>query len=51
MQMASMHGRVLRVDSKNNRVIDIYARHEGMYILQIYLVGGSQINKRVLILR
>ena len=51
LQIVSMNGQVLKVYGKNNRIIDISALSEGLYILQINLGNGTQINKRVLILR
>ncbi|HMQ46710.1 MAG TPA: M60 family peptidase N-terminal accessory domain-containing protein [Saprospiraceae bacterium] len=51
MQMVSINGQVLQIYGKHSRIIDISALSEGLYILQINLVGGEQINKRVLILR
>ena len=51
LQMVSMNGQVLKVYGKNNRIIDISALSEGLYVLQINLSSGEQINKRVLILR
>jgi hypothetical protein len=51
LQIVSINGQLLQVYGKNNRIIDISALNEGVYILQIELAGGAQINKRVLILR
>jgi len=51
LRIVSIHGQVLKHYRKNDRKIDISALGEGVYILQIELVGGDQINRRVLILR
>lgn len=51
LQIVSMNGQVLKNYGENNRIIDISALIEGLYILQINLSDGEQINKRVLILR
>ncbi len=50
-QIVSINGQVLKVYGENNRIIDISALSEGLYLLRINLEGGRQINKRVLILR
>jgi hypothetical protein len=51
LQIVSINGQVLKHYRKVDRVIDISALSEGMYILKIELAGGVQINKRVLVLR
>ncbi len=51
VQIVSINGQVLKHYRKPDRVIDVSALSTGMYILQIELAGGVQINKRVLVLR
>jgi len=51
LQLVSISGQVLKHYQKADNAIDISTLSEGMYILQIELFGGVQINKRVLILR
>lgn len=51
LQIVSINGQTLKHYQNNDRTIDISALSEGVYILQIDLADGAQINKRVLILR
>jgi hypothetical protein len=50
LRIVSLHGQVLK-QVQNAGLINISTLSEGVYILQIELAGGAQINKRVLILR
>ena len=51
LKIVSITGQVLKVYGQHKQIIDISALNEGLYILQINLASGKQINKRVLILR
>lgn len=51
LQLLSVNGQVLKVYAGDHRMMDISALNEGVYILQIHLVGGQQLNKRILVLR
>lgn len=51
LRIVSINGQVLKHYRKSDPIIDIATLIEGVYILQIELAGGEQINKRVLILR
>jgi hypothetical protein len=51
IQIVSINGQTLKHYRNNDGTIDISALSEGVYILQIDLADGTQINKRVLILR
>jgi hypothetical protein len=51
LQLVSINGQVLKHYRKADRPIDISTLSEGLYILQIELTCGVQINKRVLVLR
>ncbi len=51
LRIISIHGQVLKHYRKNDQIIDISTLREGVYILQIELVGGEEISKRVVILR
>ena len=51
LRIVSITGQELKYYLKTDRTIDISTLIEGIYILQIELEGGEQINKRVLILR
>jgi hypothetical protein len=51
LRIVSMNGQVIQHYTKADRTIDISAFLDGVYILQIELGGGVQINKRVLIVR
>jgi hypothetical protein len=51
LQIISINGQTLKHCHNADRTIDISALSEGVYILQIDLADGTQINKRVLILR
>ena len=51
LQIVSINGQVVKSYRKTDRMIDISTFSNGVYILQIELAGGEQINKRVLILR
>ena len=51
LQIVSINGQVLKHYRETDRAIDISTLSEGMYILQIELADGVQINKRILILR
>ena len=51
LQIISMNGQVLTHHRTTDRMINISALAEGVYILRIDLAGGEQINKRVLVLR
>ncbi len=51
LRIVSIHGQVLKQYRKDERIINISALEEGVYILQIELVGGEKISKRVLIMR
>ena len=50
LRIVSLHGQVLQ-QARNAGRIAVSTLSEGVYILQIELAGGAQINKRVLILR
>jgi hypothetical protein len=50
LRIVSLHGQVLQ-QARNAGRITVSTLSEGVYILQIELAGGAQINKRVLILR
>jgi N-terminal domain of M60-like peptidases/Secretion system C-terminal sorting domain len=50
LRMVSIHGQVLQQSGKAD-VINISTLSKGVYILQIELVGGEQISRRVLIFR
>lgn len=51
LRIVSINGQVLKHYLKADRVLDISTLIEGVYIMQIELADGVQINKRVLILR
>jgi hypothetical protein len=51
IELISMNGQLLRSYRKTDQSIDISTLNEGVYILKIELMGGKQINKRVVILR
>ncbi len=51
LQMVSMNGQVLNLYQKSDRVLEVSNLSNGMYILQIELDNGVQVNKRILILR
>lgn len=51
LRMVSIHGQEIKHYQKNDRVIDISTLSAGVYILQIELIGGVQINKRILVLK
>ena len=50
LRIVSINGKV-QIQSRKADFINISTLSEGVYILQIELAGGAQINKRVLILR
>lgn len=50
-QLVSIHGQFINQYQNDARVIDISALTEGVYILHIELVGGKQINKRVIVMK
>jgi hypothetical protein len=50
LRIVSLHGQVLK-QVQNAGLINISTLNEGVYILQIELAGGAQVNKRVLVLR
>ena len=51
IQIISIDGQVLHVQRQVDRVVDISSLRSGTYILQIELVSGEQINKKVTLLR
>jgi hypothetical protein len=51
LRIISINGQVLNQYVKTDRILDISTLMEGVYIVQIELEGGVQMNKRVLILR
>ncbi|MBK8192106.1 MAG: T9SS type A sorting domain-containing protein [Lewinellaceae bacterium] len=51
LQIVSINGQVLKHFRNSDSRIDISTLNEGVYILQIEMADGVQINKRVLILR
>jgi hypothetical protein len=51
VQLISANGQLIRQFQKGNRVIDISTMTDGMYILQIGLAGGRNLNKKVMIFR
>ena len=51
IKLISLSGQELIYNRKTENVIDISTLSDGMYIIQIELVDGGNINQRVLILR
>ncbi|MDB9961160.1 T9SS type A sorting domain-containing protein [Oceanihabitans sp.] len=51
LQMISINGQVVKKYQKTDRILDVVALSNGIYILKIELTDGAQINKRVMVLR
>ncbi len=51
LRIVSMHGQVIKQYRSDDRRIDISALNEGVYVLQIELASGVQINERVIVLK
>lgn len=51
LQMISMNGQVVKQYQKADRILDVTALSNGIYILKIELADGAQINKRVIVFR
>jgi hypothetical protein len=51
LQFISINGQVIKHYEKPEYVIDVSTFSEGVYILQMELVGGTKINTRLMILR
>lgn len=51
LQIVSLNGQVLQQYPNAKRVVDISTLNEGMYIVQVQLVGGVQVNQRLVVMR
>ncbi|MDA7549649.1 T9SS type A sorting domain-containing protein [Flavobacteriaceae bacterium] len=51
LQMISLNGQLINEYQKSDRILDITSITTGVYILNIELTDGSQMNKRIIILR
>jgi hypothetical protein len=51
MRLISINGQVLKHFVKTDRILDISTLVEGVYVLQVELEDGVQMNERVLIFR
>ena len=51
LQMISLNGQLINEYQKSDRILDITSINTGVYILNIELTDGSQMNKRIIILR
>lgn len=51
LQLISHNGQLINEYQKSDRILDITSINTGVYILNIELTDGSQMNKRIIILR
>ena len=51
LQLISQNGQLINEYQKSDRILDITSINTGVYILNIELTDGSQMNKRIIILR
>ena len=51
LQMISLNGQLINEYQKSDRILDITSINTGVYLLNIELTDGSQMNKRVIILK
>ena len=51
LQMISLNGQLINEYQKSDRILDITSITTGVYILNIELTDGSQMNKRIIILK
>ena len=51
LQLISQNGQLINEYQKSDRILDITSINTGIYILNIELTDGSQMNKRIIILR
>ena len=51
LQMISLNGQLINEYQKSDRILDITSITTGVYILNIELTDGSQMNKRIIIFR
>ena len=51
LQMISLNGQLINEYQKSERILDITSINTGVYILNIELTDGSQMNKRIIILK
>ncbi|MFM9986112.1 MAG: M60 family peptidase N-terminal accessory domain-containing protein, partial [Flavobacteriales bacterium] len=51
VRLIAMNGQIILSSQKTDRIVDVSALSEGVYMLQIELTDGKLFNKRVLILR
>ena len=51
LQLISQNGQLINEYQKSDRILDVTSLNTGVYILNIELTDGSQMNKRIIILR
>lgn len=51
LQLISQNGQLINEYQKSDRILDVTSVNTGVYILNIELTDGSQMNKRIIILR
>ena len=51
LQLISINGQVVKQYQKADRILDVTALNNGIYILKIELADGAQMNKRVIVFR